>query len=51
MLATLLPSHAGDGAAEASWPRRDVDIESCWWHCCQVMLAMALPRRLGRGAM
>jgi hypothetical protein len=30
MLATMLLSHDGDGTAEASWPRRDVDIESCW---------------------
>jgi hypothetical protein len=25
----VLPSHAGDGAAEATWSRRDVDVESC----------------------
>jgi hypothetical protein len=28
MLAIVLLSHAGDGAAEVTWPRRDVDIES-----------------------
>jgi hypothetical protein len=38
MLAMVLPSHAGDGAAEVTWLRRDVDAshtsddatESCW---------------------
>jgi hypothetical protein len=30
MLATTLPSHASDGAAEATWPRRNVDVESYW---------------------
>jgi hypothetical protein len=30
MQATMLLSHAGDGAAEATWPRRDVEAESCW---------------------
>jgi hypothetical protein len=25
-----VPSHAGDQAAEATWPRRDVDVKSCW---------------------
>jgi hypothetical protein len=29
MLATMLLSHAGDGAAEATWLWRDVDVESC----------------------
>jgi hypothetical protein len=29
MLATVLPSHASDGAAEVTWPRRDVGVESC----------------------
>jgi hypothetical protein len=33
-LATMLPSHAGDGAAEATWPRCDVEAESCWQQCC-----------------
>jgi hypothetical protein len=32
MLATVLPSHAGDGAAEANWLWRNVDVESCWRH-------------------
>jgi hypothetical protein len=44
-------SHAGNDTAEVTWPRRDVDVESCWRRCCQVMLAMMLPRQLGRGAM
>jgi hypothetical protein len=38
MLAIVLPSHARDGAIEATWPRRDVDnesycdsaVDSCW---------------------
>jgi hypothetical protein len=29
MLATVLPSHAGDDAAEVIWPRRDVVVELC----------------------
>jgi hypothetical protein len=42
MLATMLPSHAGDGAVGATWPRRGVNAKSCWQQCCRVMLAMAL---------
>jgi hypothetical protein len=30
MLTMVLPSHAGDDIAEATWPQRDVDVESCW---------------------
>jgi hypothetical protein len=30
MLVTALLSHAGDGTVEATWPRRNVDAESCW---------------------
>jgi hypothetical protein len=30
MQETMLPSHAGDGSARATSPRRDVDTESCW---------------------
>jgi hypothetical protein len=26
----MMPSHANDDAAEATWPRRDVGVESCW---------------------
>jgi hypothetical protein len=48
---TMLLSHAADGAAGATWPRRDVDVGSCWRQCCRVMLATALPGRHGRGAM
>jgi hypothetical protein len=29
MLAFLLSSHVGDGIAEVTWPRHDVDAESC----------------------
>jgi hypothetical protein len=42
MLATLLLSHANDGAAEVTWLRRDVDVESCWQQCCRVMLVTML---------
>jgi hypothetical protein len=28
MLETMLSSHAGDDAAEVTWPRCDVDVES-----------------------
>jgi hypothetical protein len=34
MLATVLPSHASDGATEATWPWHDVRVESCWRQCC-----------------
>jgi hypothetical protein len=27
---TALSSHAGDGVADATWPRHDVNAESCW---------------------
>jgi hypothetical protein len=30
MLATMLLSHDDDGATEASWPQREVDVESFW---------------------
>jgi hypothetical protein len=42
MLVTMLPSHAGDNAAEVTGPRHDVDAKSSWRHCCLVMLVMAL---------
>jgi hypothetical protein len=42
MLVTVLLSHSGDGTAGATWPRCDVDAESCWRHYCQGMLATAL---------
>jgi hypothetical protein len=42
MLATVLPSHGGDGAIGAIWSWRDVHAESCWWRRCRVMLATAL---------
>jgi hypothetical protein len=51
ILATMLPSHAGDDAAEVTWPRRDIDAESCWQQCYQVMLVMTQPRQLGRDEM
>jgi hypothetical protein len=44
MLAMVLLSHAGNGIAEATWPRHNVDAESCWRRCYQVMLAMVLMR-------
>jgi hypothetical protein len=36
---TVLPSHASDGAAEATWPHRDVGAESCWRRRCWGNLA------------
>jgi hypothetical protein len=61
MLATVLSCHAGDGAAGVSWPRRDVDVESCWRWCyrgdlaavryrCRVMLATVLPSHASNDA-
>jgi hypothetical protein len=41
---TVMPSDAGDGTVGATWPRHDVDVESCWRHYCRVMMAMALLR-------
>jgi hypothetical protein len=29
MLAAVLLSYAGDSVVDATWPRRDVDAESC----------------------
>jgi hypothetical protein len=46
----MLPSNAGDGGAEATWPWRGVEAESCWQQCCRVCLAMALSSPLGDGA-
>jgi hypothetical protein len=34
----------GDSAAESTWPRHVVDIESYWGQCCQVMLVITLCR-------
>jgi hypothetical protein len=42
MLAKMLLSHASDDAARATWPQRDVDVESCWRQSFRVMMAMAL---------
>jgi hypothetical protein len=39
-----MSSHAGDGTAGATWPRHDVDAESCSGWCCQVMLVMHAAR-------
>jgi hypothetical protein len=30
MLESVQPSHAGDGAIEATWPWCNIDVESCW---------------------
>jgi hypothetical protein len=51
MLVIMLLSHAGDDAVGATWPRHDVDAESCWRQCCQVMLAMTMLGQLGRRMM
>jgi hypothetical protein len=45
MLATVLSSHAGDGAAKATWSRHDIDAEPCWRQCCRVMLVTELSSR------
>jgi hypothetical protein len=42
MLTAMLLSHVGDEAAEVTWPRCDIDVESCWRQCYRVMLAMVL---------
>jgi hypothetical protein len=47
----ITESHAGDGAARATWPWRYVHTESWWHQCCQVMLATTLSGQLGRGVM
>jgi hypothetical protein len=51
MLATMLPSHADDGAVKVTCPRHDVDAESYGQQCCRVILVMVLPRKLGCGVM
>jgi hypothetical protein len=38
MQATMLSIQAGDDAAEAPWPRGDVDVKSCWQQCYRVLL-------------
>jgi hypothetical protein len=43
----MILSHVGDDVTGVTWPRRDVDAESCW----RVMVATTLSGRLGRGAM
>jgi hypothetical protein len=58
---TMLMNHAGDDVVEATWPRRDVNVKSCWrWHCrgnlakvrcrCRVMLATILSSHAGNDA-
>jgi hypothetical protein len=51
MLAMVLLSHAGDDTTGVTWPWHEVDAESRWRWCYQVMLMMALVRQLGHGAM
>jgi hypothetical protein len=51
MLAMVLSSHARDGTTKVTWPRRDVDAESCWRWRYRVMLAVVLPGQLGRDSM
>jgi hypothetical protein len=46
-----MPSHASDSSTEWCWRwcyRGDLAVARCW---CQVMLAIALPWRFGRGTM
>jgi hypothetical protein len=42
MLVMVLSSHTSDSAAKVNWLQRDVDVESCWRRCYQVMLAKTL---------
>jgi hypothetical protein len=51
MLMMVMLSHADDDATEVIWPWCDVDAESCWRQCCQVMLTTVVPGRLGHGVM
>jgi hypothetical protein len=44
MLTIVPPSHAGDGAAEVTWPWRDVGAKSSWQQCCRVKLVLAVVR-------
>jgi hypothetical protein len=46
MLARVQSSHAGDGATRVTWPRHDVDAESCLRQCCRFMLATMLSGEL-----
>jgi hypothetical protein len=50
-MATVLSSHASDDATGVTWPQCDVDVESCWWRCCRVMLTTAIPGRFCHDAM
>jgi hypothetical protein len=50
MLTTMLSSHAGDGIARVTWPRHEVDVESCWRQCYRDMLATMLPSHASDGA-
>jgi hypothetical protein len=44
MLATMLLSHPGDGGAEATWLRHNVDVESCWRQCCRLKVVLIVVR-------
>jgi hypothetical protein len=37
-----LSSHVGDGAAEMTWPRCDVEAKSLWQRCCRANLVALL---------
>jgi hypothetical protein len=47
----VLSSHASNDAAGKTWPRCDVDVESCWRQCCRVKLATTLLGRHDRDKM
>jgi hypothetical protein len=58
MLVMVRLSQASDDTTEATWPRHDVDVESCWrrccrgdlaatWYRCQVMLITVLLSQAG----
>jgi hypothetical protein len=44
---TKLPSQAGDGAAEVTWPQGNLAVAQ---HRCRVMLAIMLLSHAGDGA-
>jgi hypothetical protein len=46
----ILPSHDGNGTTEVTWPRCNVDAESCWQQCCRVMLATMMSSHAFDGA-
>jgi hypothetical protein len=50
MLTMVLSSHTSNDATKVTWPRHDVDAESCWRQCCRVMPVTVLLGRFGHDA-